>query len=351
MKDNPPCLESERELYHSHLNRYAQLGMGFRGFKALIVAVELDLFASLEKADGSLAALVERTGFKGHYLSALLDPLAALGFIEKKDGVYHNTAFSRDWLRPEGKRSLVNNIRYQEFLSQGYADLTQTIRDGRPKQNLGELLSKRPDFVRNYILGMAEIARQPAAELAETLDLAGVRRLLDVGGGHGIFTMALAAKNPKMEATILDLPETLERTAEFIRDCPDRDRIELRAGDYHSAEFGDGEYDLVLMSHVTHDEGPEENVRLFKKSHAALGNGGRLVIHDFVTDEESAGPLFSLLFGVQMLVYTEKGKCYSRADYRQWLRAAGFRVIEHFPVCQDAPSATAAIVATKGEGK
>jgi ubiquinone/menaquinone biosynthesis C-methylase UbiE len=319
----------------------------YRAAKAVFVAAELDVFRALDRTDGGAAAVARRVKASPRGVEVLLDALCALGFIVKRGSRYRLTPFARARLHPDGERSLANNLRYQELLSPAYADLTDTIRSGRPRQGLRQLLSRRPDFVRDYIRGMADIAKRPAAELAQALDLSECRRLLDVGGGPGTFSLACLAREPRLSAVILDLPETLKITRGLLRAAVPGGRVELRAGDYHRAPFGDASFDLVLLSHVTHDEGPERNRALLRKAHAALKKGGQVVVHDFMTVADRTGPLFPALFSLHLLAYTDQGRTYSEEEYRTWLAAAGFESARRVDICPHAPNATAALIARK----
>lgn len=326
---------------------FGRLLAGYRGAKAVFVAVELDVFRALALTDGGVSAVARRVKASRRGVEILLDALAALGFIVKSRGRYRLTAFSRAWLHPDGERSLTNNLRYQELLSPAYAGMTETIRAGRPRQGLPRLLSRRPDFVRDYIRGMADISRRPAAELARALDLSKCSKMLDVGGGPGTFSLACLARAPRLRGTILDLPETLRIARGLIRRTPYARRVELRAGDYHRAAFGRADFDLALLSHVTHDEGVEQNRALLRKACAALKKGGQVVVHDFMTTKDRTGPLFPALFSLHLLSYTDHGRTYSEAEYRDWLAAAGFKAIRRVDICPGASNATAALIAYK----
>ena len=326
---------------------FGRLIAGYRGAKAVFVAVELDIFRALDLTDGGVESVSRRVKASRRGVAILLDALVALGFVVKSDGHYRLTAFSRTWLHPDGERSLANNLRYQELLSPAYAGMTETIRAGRPRQGLRRLLSGRPDFVHDYIRGMADISKRPAAELARAIDLSKCSKMLDVGGGPGTFSLACLAREPRLRAVILDLPETLRIASGLVRGTPYARRVELRAGDYHRAAFGREDFDLALLSHVTHDEGVKQNQALLRKAYAALKKGGQVVVHDFMTSKERTGPLFPALFSLHLLAYTDLGRTYSEAEYREWLAAAGFKAIRRVDVCPGASNATAALIAYK----
>ena len=98
---------------------------------------------------------------------------------------------------------------------------------------------------------------------------------------------------------------------------------------------------------MTHDEGPEQNQAMLRKTFAALRSGGHAVVHDFMTTRDRTGPLFPALFSLHLLTYTHSGMTYSENDYRRWLADAGFKSVRRIDVCPEAPNATAALVAMK----
>lgn len=350
-----PLLEKRPEVTGSNgLNKFekeqntlAELGLGYRGYFVLLSAVKLNLFQHIEDSDGTIENIVKRSGTSLHHTEVLLNALVSLGFLSKKAPLFSNTTFGRESLIPGGINSIVNNLRYQALLSDAYVNLADTIRNGKPDRDLMGLLKEDTKFIDSYILGMAEIARHPAQALAKSLDLTGVSRVLDVGGGPGLFSLAILDRAPEIEATIFDLPETLRYTERFANDSPHRKNIRLMAGDYHRDPFDGGPYDLVLMSHVTHDESPRDNEVLFRRAHEALRSGGYLVVHDFVLSKDKIGPLFSILFGIQMMGYTREGQCYSLDEYQSWIRGAKFEVIQILNLNQNIPNSTVAIVGKK----
>ena len=84
-------------------------------------------------------------------------------------------------------------------------------------------------------------------------------------------------------------------------------------------------FDLVLLSQVTHAFGPGENRDLLRRCYRALVPSGRIVIHDFILEEDKTAPKWAALFSLNMLVGTERGASYSESEYAAWLRETGFQ--------------------------
>jgi len=325
-----------------------ELIVGYRKAKILFTAASMNLFALTRSAVSACAiSKALRTDLRS--TGIFMDSLAAMGFLKKKNGFYRNMPLARRFLVPGKKEYLGHNLQYQDIIWDAWSELGQVIKSGVPPVALGKLLSGRSKFLGEYIKGMGEIARKPAEEIASVLELSGAADMLDVGGGPGSYSIAFLERNPNPEAkaTILDLKTTLKVTRQVITAHRLHGRITLKPGNYHTSAFGKGRYDLVLFSHVTHDEGPEDNLRLFKKAFSALRKGGQVVIHDFMLNSNKTAPLFSALFSVHMLVYTKNGRVYSTGEYSAWLKKAGFRGIKERQICSQTENPSRILVAGK----
>ena len=319
----------------------------YRAAHALFAAVELGVFDALAGGGQQANALADAIGADRRAVRILLEALAALGFLERVGCEFRNAPVAALHLQSDSPMTLANNFRYQQRLCESWARLAQVVGTGEPAVSLPRLLAEDPGFVERYITAMADVSQHPARELAERLDLNGVQRLLDVGGGGGVYARSLVDQSPGLQAVILDLEPTLRVADRLLQGYPHRQRIELRVGDYLEADFGAQEYDVVLLSQVLHDEGEEDVKVLLKKSLRALRPGGRLVIHDFMPSAGAAGEPFAALFSLHMLVQTPKGRAYCADEYEAWLGGCGFVAPQRVVICADRATATMAIIATK----
>jgi len=57
----------------------------------------------------------------------------------------------------------------------------------------------------------------------------------------------------------------------------------------------------------------------------------RLVINDFVLDDDRTGPPFPLIFHAMMLLGSKHGASWRRRDYQAWLAEAGFGEVSFHP--------------------
>jgi cyclopropane fatty-acyl-phospholipid synthase-like methyltransferase len=166
-------------------------------------------------------------------------------------------------------------------------------------------------------------ARERADAVVKATGVAGIQRMLDLGGGSGAYSIAFARAIPGLMAEILDRSDVLPLAREYIRKAGLTDRIATRAGDMLRDPLGEN-YDLILASAICHMFSPAENRSLFRRARQALESKGKLVVQDFILEPDKTAPQFAALFSLNMLVGTRAGSSYSEPEYASWLRDAGF---------------------------
>lgn len=289
----------------------------FRQSRVLLSGFDLGVFTVLGKGPATSAEVAKAVGADARGTDRLLDALVAMALLEKVDGRFRNTVAAARWL-DEASPNCLTGLRHQSQLYRAWGTLTGAVRAGA-----SVLDPERPDFsLEAFIEAMDRRARETAAPLVARLDLSGVGRVLDVGGGSAIFSIAFCRARDDLRATVMDLPDVVALTKRYVAAAGLEDRIDTRPGDFHEAPFGTG-YDLVFFSAIVHMCDEAENRRLMAKAFAVLNPGGRIVIQDFVMDESRVHPADGALFALNMLVNTAGGDTYTEAEMRDWLSAAG----------------------------
>jgi cyclopropane fatty-acyl-phospholipid synthase-like methyltransferase len=178
-----------------------------------------------------------------------------------------------------------------------------------------------------FIAAMHRVGLENAQPLVTAVGADGVKRLLDVGGGSGIYSISFARANPDLKAEILDLPEVVNMAERYIREASLSERVTARPGDLRRDELGRN-YDLILLSAICHMLSPDENRDLFIRCHRALAPKGRMAVRDFILEPDKTAPRMAALFALNMLVGTPGGSNYNQAEYTSWLRDAGFNEVQ-----------------------
>jgi SAM-dependent methyltransferase len=203
-----------------------------------------------------------------------------------------------------------------------WSRLTDVVRHGKPARELPAASEAPDERTKRFIGAMQHYGRQRAPEVAWLIDLAGVTRILDVGGGSGAFCHEFLGRLPGATATLFDLPPVLPLARRYAEDAGLADRMDFVAGNYNTDALPQG-YDLVFMSAIVHINSPEQNIRLVAQGAEALRPGGRLVIRDWVMTSDRTQPAAGALFAINMLVNTDVGDTYTADEMREWMEAAG----------------------------
>ncbi len=296
---------------------------GYMPSRVLLTALELDLFTAVASArPPTFEAIAGALGTDLRATGVLLDAVVALGVLSKREGNYANGPVAARFLAAgapdDARAALCHNL----SLWTSWSSLTEVVRTGRPVRH-EEMAARGDAWTGPFIAAMHRNAALRAPLLVKAVQAEGARRMLDVGGGSGAYATAFAQAVPGLTAEVLDLPPVLPITERHIAAAGLTARVRTRAGDLRRDDLGDG-YDLVLLSAICHMLGPEENRALFRRVHAALVPGGRLVIQDQLMSDDRTSPRAGALFAVNMLVGTPSGGTYTAREYESWLAEAGF---------------------------
>lgn len=297
---------------------------GFQESRALLSAIELDLFTAVGSGE-TAAGVAAKLGTDARATEMLLNSIVSLGALSKSAGVFHNTSETARFLcedSPENQRwAMLHTVN----MWRSWNTLTDAVRAGT---SVMPPVTETPDSnrTRAFIAAMHRNAATTAAHVVEVVGTEGVARLLDVGGGSGGYSIAFAAASPALHADVFDLPSVVGITQEHIDEGGLTDRVKTRTGDLRTDDFGSG-YDLVLLSAIAHMLSEAENQDLLRRCRAALNPGGRLVIRDFLLNADKTEPRLAALFALNMLVATRAGSSYSEDEYRHWLTEAGFTAV------------------------
>jgi (2Fe-2S) ferredoxin/ubiquinone/menaquinone biosynthesis C-methylase UbiE len=291
---------------------------GFMPSRAVLTALELDVFTAI--GEGATAQRVAgRIQCAARATESLLNALVALKLLQKENGTFKNTPVTARFFVEGTPDSARMGQLHLANMWKRWSTLTEAMQAGTSVAPRGG-----EGWVKPFIAAMDVNARGRARAMAQAVGVNGAKRMLDLGGGSGAYSIAFAKSAPGLQCEIVDLADVLPITQEHIRVAGLADRIRTRAGDMLTVPLESGAYDLVLLSAICHMFSPEENGRLLKRAYDALAPKGRLVISDFVLDPDKTAPRFGALFALNMLVGTQSGSSYSEPEYAAWLKEAGF---------------------------
>jgi 3-hydroxy-5-methyl-1-naphthoate 3-O-methyltransferase len=289
--------------------------------------VHLDFFTWLAAHPSGKTDICAHFGTAERSTDVMLTLFSANGFVVNQNGVFTVTDVAREHLV---KTSPWNLAPYFDSLhSRPVArDFLEVLKTDKPAGWSGDKASadwhkamEDETFARRFTAAMDCRGIYFSQALAKALDLSQHRRVLDIGGGSGIYACSLAAHHPHLAAAVFDQAPVDRIAGKLIAERGLADRVSVIAGDmFQGLPAG---FDAHLFSNVLHDWGVTEARQLLAVSHAALPAGGLLIIHDAFINAEKTGPLHVAEYST-LLMHSTQGKCYSVAEYAELLRETGF---------------------------
>ena len=301
--------------------------------RVLLSAVELDIFSALADGADTAATAAIHVRAAPRAIARLLDALVVLGILSRDGDRYVLDAAAADLLVPGGN-DYQGGLRHAANLWNAWSTLTDAVRAGTSVKPRREGAA-RAAHTENFIAAMQSIGTHRAAMIVGTIDLTGVRRVLDVGGASGAYAMEFVRQGDGLRSAVFDLPGVLPLTRRYLQEAGMADKVDAVPGDYLVDGFGEG-WDLIFLSNIIHINDPAENADLIARAAAALAPRGRVVIQDFVPEDDRTGPRFPVLFALNMLVNTRGGDTYTLPEIRAWTDAAGLEWLD--PIETNVPS-------------
>ncbi len=297
--------------------------------RILLSAVELDLFTPCSPGPASRAQVAQRCATDLRATGVMLEALAALGLLERRgDGFVAGELAARHLCEhsPEPLQGMVFHYLHQW---ERWTRLSQVVRSGCCVPREERPARSHRDFVHAMDDGKAH---RPVADLLP-VDLAGVQRAVDLGGGPGTIAVALARALPDAVVTLVDRAETLAVAAERVPAELWGRRVRPLAADLVSWSPPHEGFDLAVLSAVLHSHGVQAARAILERAVACVAPGGRLVIRELLLDDpDPERAQDAAVFSVSMLIGTAAGRSYTGREIRGWMRELGLVEIETLPV-------------------
>lgn len=301
-------------------------------FPVMSVADEVGTFAAITSAAKETGELAAELAVDARALEIHLGMLAAMGLVERRAGRWRATAAARTWLHPEAEgyagpliqRFAQNQPLHEQLMvTLRTGDRAETYRSASAEWERGEM---PPDLARVITAFMNAHSRASSRAVALQPLFRDVRRVLDVGGGSGIFSIEIAKAWPQLAATVLEIDTICIETRRYIEAAGIAARVATHAANMFTQPWPAG-HDVHFFSNIFHDWSAETCRLLARRSFEALPSGGRILLHEMLLDDDGCGPLPATAFSLLMLMGT-KGKQYSLPELRDFLEGAGFVDVE-----------------------
>lgn len=335
-----------------------QMAIGFWVSKTLMTAVELGVFTKLSDSE---AVTIEQMRddilqMEQRPTEVFVTALISLGLLTvttksnaygdglNKKKLYSNSEIA-DLFLDKNKPSYIGDfiVMLDKHLYSRWDKLEQALKSNRPVRDTednisgGKLydqakLNQALEQMQMFTHSMYGISVGPAMALAKVFDFSNHKKMMDIGGGSGIYSIEVIKAYPNMSAEILDLEPVSKISNEYIKKFNLQDKMYTRVLDFTKDELPT-DCDVALLSHIIHFFTEEKILSLLKKTYDSLSSeNGVVIISEWLLNDDRTGPIPSALMSLTMVVDMPEGRNYSYEEVSKMLVDVGFKNIERRPL-------------------
>lgn len=314
--------------------------------RAIMAGVRLGVFAALEAGDASAAELAVRLNLEPEGTRLLCNALVAGRYLRREgSGHFALRPLARRYLLPSSPHYVGHYVEYNYDQWEWVSRLEEVVRSGQGL-DIHHVLGTAnaagvPGSWSRYMEGLADLARDAASEIAAKVPMperkdGSPRTLLDVGGGHGTFSVALCRRYPDLCAEILDLPDSViagEPIARRYAGPVVGRRIHYQAGDALAGPLGpSASYDVILIFQLLHHLPMADIPGLLARAIEALRPGGWVALLDLLEPARGRPPDAAAAYAALHFHVTSRGRSYTPEQVEAWLREAGCVTVRRTPL-------------------
>jgi len=336
----------DKILLKGQIDRFYQVFGGHILFQTLRTAVQLGIFDLLEQT-GPLTRgeIAKQVNAPEQPIRIVLMGLVSVGLLKKRRDRYSNSYIARWLLVNSSPQKVTAYVELQHrVMYKGLYWMLESVRSGK---NIGlqefkgneptiyQRLAHDPETEQIFQKAMEELSSHANSDLQSRLNLAGVRHLVDVGGGNGTNAMALAGRWPHLKATVFDSPTVCELAKSYIAAKGMSGRVDVYPGNCFSDPFPE-KADAYLFAHFFTIWGEQRDREILRKCYDSLPANGRVIIFNMMQNDNENGPLSAALGSPYFLcIATGLGMLHTWKEYETWILEAGFRKVERYKLARD----------------
>ena len=309
--------------------RLQKIAQAYWESAALMAAVELEIFTAIAHGHDTIPAVAKAAGIGERNAQRLLTVLVAMTLLDRTGERFTNAPDVQRFLVKDGERYAGPWILFTKPRWAAYGELSERLR--RTTENhLGAYQEFTVDDARRYHAATYSIGMGAARLFSRSVDLGGRKKMLDLGGGSGAYSIVATQTNPGLEAIVLDLPPVTVVADEYIAANKAADRVSTLAGDFTRTAFPQG-VDVVVMASNLPQYEPDLIRLVVGKAFAALVPGGEMHLIGETLHDDRRGPLSAALWGLNEGVYGSTGLAHTESEVKSYLADAGFTQVAVHP--------------------
>lgn len=308
-----------------------RLLLGFSVTIGISAVAELGIADHLAERPRTAAELARLTGTNEEFLRRLLRYLASEGVFEERDGDLFALTERSHWLRSEVPGSIRARAVYtgSAMSWMAWGSMLECLKTGQSGflaafgQDIFDHMREDPKSAATFNAFMAAQTAASGAAILDAYSFAGVREMVDVGGGHGALIAAVLRANPEMRGILFDMPEVISTAGPALEKAGVADRCRTVSGDFFSSSVPAGA-DLYALKFILHDWPDDKCIAILRNCRGAMAPGAKVLIVEFVVPE-NPGPHVAKFMDINMMINTS-GRERTERQFAQLLAAAGLRL-------------------------
>ena len=299
--------------------------IAFSMARSIMAGVKLGIYDAIGAGALTAAEVAAACKTDREATTKLLNTLVGCRYLRHRDGRYALTSKARKWMWRDSPHSIADKLLFQYDEWDIVAKYESYVTTGQPLDVHDSLMDA--GVWDRYQRGMRALASISADEVARRLPVpAGATTMLDIGGSHGYYSVCACRRHNALRATILDLPQAVERAAPILAEEGMGDRVSHRAGNALTDELGQNAWDVVFLSQLVHHFTDAQNRDLMRRIARALRPGGVCVVLDSLRPSSpggagGTGAVLDLYFAA-----TSRSGTWPLETLQAWQRDAGLSV-------------------------
>ncbi|MCC5669506.1 acetylserotonin O-methyltransferase [Nostoc sp. CHAB 5784] len=191
-----------------------------------------------------------------------------------------------------------------------------------------EYLMQHSDSGKCFDEAMTDYVSQMHISFAAAYDFSGVKKVVDVGGGHGTLIKSILKANPAVTGILFDRPSVIEGSSKSIEAAGLAERCEVVGGDFFESLPSGG--DVYILSSIIHGWNNEDSARILRNCHRAMVNNGRLLLGELVIPTGNE-PFFGKIHDINLMIAGDSGQERTENDFRKLYDMSGFKLTRIIP--------------------
>lgn len=304
--------------------RLQRLARAYTETAVFYAAIDLDLFTHVSQGAGSVAEVAAATGVSELNAERLIAVALAIGLLEKDDeDRLVNAPDCEKFMVSTSERYAGPWMTFTRGEVPSWFDLTAKLQDPSPPSQLGMYDDLTVERARKYHAATYSIGMGAGRRFCRTVDLTGRRKMMDLGGGSGAYSINAVQTFDGLEAVVFDLPPVTVVTEEYLERNGVADRVATMGGDFINDPLPTGCDVAVMASNLPIYDGPNIQ-KVVSKAFDALEPGGEMHLIGETLNPDGIGPLDAALWGLAEIHYGSGGRAHTSEECLGYFTTAGF---------------------------